>query len=51
MKPRKTLGKEITTMALELARFVNLLLAVLLSGNEFGTLVAVRPALGGKNSR
>jgi hypothetical protein len=32
-------------MALKLARFINLLLAALLAGNEFGTLVAVHPAL------
>ena len=33
-------------MALKLARFINLLLAALLVGNEFGTLAAVHPALG-----
>src|SRR5215212_2070434 len=32
-------------MAFKLARFVNLLLAALLAGNEFGGLVAVHPAL------
>jgi uncharacterized membrane protein len=32
-------------MAFKFARFVNLLLAALLAGNEFGTLVAVHPAL------
>jgi hypothetical protein len=51
VKPRKTFGKEITAMALKLARFVNLLLAALLADNEFGTLVAVHPALGERNSR
>ncbi len=38
-------GKEITRMALKIARFVNLLLAGLLAGNEFGTWAAVHPAL------
>src|SRR3712207_429160 len=33
------------TMGLRLARFVNLLLAAVLVGNEFGTLVAIHPAL------
>ena len=33
-------------MGFRIARFVNLLLAALLAGNEFGTLVAVHPALG-----
>jgi len=33
-------------MALKIARFVNLLLAGLLAGNEFGTWAAVHPALG-----
>ncbi len=33
-------------MGLRIARFVNLVLAALLAGNEFGTLVAVHPALG-----
>ena len=33
-------------MILKAARFVNLLLAALLAGNEFGTWVAVHPALG-----
>ena len=33
-------------MALKVARFVNLLLAGLLTGNEFGTWAAVHPALG-----
>jgi len=32
-------------MALKIARFVNLLLAGLLAGNEFGTWAAVHPAL------
>lgn len=46
MRSRKTFGEEITTIALKLARFVNLLLTTLLVGNEFGTLVAVHPTLG-----
>ena len=33
-------------MVLKIARFVNLLLAGLLTGNEFGTWAAVHPALG-----
>ncbi len=33
-------------MILKVARFVNLILAALLAGNEFGTWVAVHPALG-----
>jgi hypothetical protein len=33
-------------VVLKIARFVNLLLAGLLTGNEFGTWAAVHPALG-----
>ncbi len=33
-------------MILKVARFVNLILAALLAGNEFGTWAAVHPALG-----
>ncbi|MDQ3942682.1 MAG: DUF1772 domain-containing protein [Actinomycetota bacterium] len=33
-------------MILKVARFVNLILAALLAGNEFGSWVAVHPALG-----
>ncbi len=42
---KKSPGKEITRMALKIVRFVNLLLAGLLAGNEFGTWAAVHPAL------
>ncbi len=38
-------------MVLKIARFVNLLLAGLLAGNEFGTWAAVHPALGELSAR
>jgi uncharacterized membrane protein len=38
-------GEEITTMALKIVRFANLVLAGLLTGNEFGSWAAVHPAL------
>ena len=38
-------------MVLKVARFVNLILAGLLAGNEFGTWAAVHPALGRLSTR
>jgi hypothetical protein len=42
---KKSTGKGITRMTLKIARIVNLLLAALLAGNEFGTWAAVHRAL------
>ena len=42
---RMPVWKEVETMMLKVARFVNLVLAGLLVGNEFGTKVAIQPSL------
>jgi uncharacterized membrane protein len=47
----KTLGEEISTMALKVARFVNLILAGMLTGDVFGSWVAVHPALSNLPTR